>query len=551
MENFNQLSPLSQEATYIEQRLPHFRGNKIIEALPAPLTDAQLIDLMTTLPEYSKEQLEWSAHERIQLIMQLSHFSVPMNRHMELARRLDCMIREGYVGCDTSLLAKAMAIQKTINFLKLPDRNYHTILRDSPQLSTLLMGLPGMGKSSSTKRILSAYPHVIYHPTLHLYQIPCLYVELPSDGMSVKEMCLKIFSEVDKRIPGVSYRATYQKLSRRTAGELIEAVATVMENHVVGLLVIDELQNLTNAKKSSPVLMTELVSICNCLSVPILFIGTNKTARLFTSDFHHGRRASGAPWNGLENPFHDEASEQAKAEWNEFAGILFHYQWVKHPVPFDAHFSRLLYDYSAGVFDIAIKLFAAAQTKAILDKSERITPELLATTYVQQFPVLHKMLEALRKGDLEQLAEFPDIAPTNLQEVLQGIEKQLRRKSNPAFSVKPGDQTFIDRVATSLVAAGHDEKVALEVAAETANNANVRNVRDGVGVAMKLLASPPSLAKPKKAKQGQTAVEPVGVDFEPMDYRYAIQKAQQSSTKIYAQLQAEGIARPLEELLEL
>lgn len=551
MENFNQLSPLSQEATYIAQRLPHFRDNKLIEALPAPLTDAQLIDLMTSLPEYSPEQLEWTAHERIQLIMQLSHFSIPMKRHMELGRKIDSMLREGYVGCDISLLAKSMTIQKTIDFLKLPDRNYHSILRDGPQLSSLLMGLPGMGKSTSTKKLLSAYPRVIYHPTHNLYQIPYLRVELPSDGMSVKEMCLKIFSEVDKRIPGVSYRATYQKLSQRTAGELLEALAKVMINHVVGILVVDEIQNLTNAKKTSSVLMTELVSICNCLSVPILFIGTNKAVRLFSSDFHHGRRACGKPWNGLENPFHEDSSEEAKAEWNEFAGILFHYQWVKHPVPFDAHFSRLLYDYSAGVFDIAIKLFAAAQTKAIHDRSERITTELLRKTYIEEFPVLHNMLDALRNGDLEQLATFPDIAPTNLQEVLQGIEKRLSRKSNPAFSVKPDDKTFIDRVAASLVAAGHDEEVAVEVAAEVASHPNVRNVRDGVNVATKLLASPPSLSKPKKAKPSEALVEPANVEYEPLDYRYAIQKAQQSSTKIYAQLQAEGIARPLEELLEL
>ncbi len=549
MDQFKKLSPISIEATYSEQRLPHFRGNKLIEALPLPLTDGQLVKAMTSLPEYGPEQLEWTAYERIQLIKQLSHFSVPLTRHIELARSLDGMIREGYVGCDTSLMAKAIAVQRAFEMRQLPGRDAQTILRDGPQLSRLLMGLPGTGKTTATKRFLSTFPSVIYHPELNLYQIPYLHIELPADGMSVKELCLKILTQIDARVPGASYRAAYDKLIRRTAGEMLDAVSKVLKTHMVGLLVADEVQNLTNAKKGSQVLMTELVSMCNCLSVPILFIGTNKTSSLFTMDFRHSRRATGTPWNRMENPFAEDATEAAKAEWNDFAEILFHYQWVKSPVPFSEHYSQLLYEYSAGILDIAIKLFAATQTRAILNKSEMISPELIDKTYREEFGNLHEMLQALRSSDLEKLALYRDIAPTDLQEILDGIRNRLWSKTSPAFSVKRTDATFINRVATSLVASGHDEERSMEVADEVSKMANVRNLRDGVKAATKLLESPPPVNK-VKASKAVTPKEEL-IEYDASDYRYAISQASQQGSSIYKQLQSNGTAKPLDETLEL
>lgn len=551
VEPYKQLSPLSSEAKYSEQRMPHFRGNKLIEALPLPLSDSELIELMTSLPERAPEQLEWSGHERIQLIKQLSHFSVPLTCHIELARKLDSMIREGYVGCDTSILAKALAVQKAAEFRQVPGRDVHTILREGPQLSSLLMGIPGMGKTTATRRYLSTFPTVIYHPELNLYQIPYLHIELPADGMSVKELCLKILTQIDSRIPGASYKSTYDKLARRTAGEMMDAVGKVMKTHMVGLLVADEVQNLTNAKKDSKVLMTELVSMCNCLSVPILFIGTNKTSSLFSVDFRHSRRATGTPWNRMEDPFAEDATQASKDEWNDFAEILFHFQWVKTPVPFSEDYSRRLYHYSAGVLDIAIKLFAATQTRAILNKSEMITPELMDWTYKQEFQTLHVMLDALRSSDLEQLAHYPDIAPTDLREIIQGIEKRMRRASTPAYTVKRTDATFLDRVTASLIASGHDEERSTEVAYEVAQMSNVRNLRDGVKVATKLLDTPPSMAKGRKGKDSSVKVEAEPIDYEACDYRHAIGQALQSGSEIYSQLQIQGMAKPLDELLVL
>lgn len=551
METFKQLSPLSSEAVYSEQRMPHFRGNKLIEALPLPLSDAELVRAMTSLPERTPEQLQWSGHERIQLIKQLSHFSVPLTCHIELARKLDSMIREGYVGCDTSLLAKALAVQKAAEFRQVPGRDVHTILREGPQLSSLLMGIPGMGKTTATRRYLATFPNVIYHPELHLYQIPYLHIELPADGISVKELCLKILTQIDARIPGANYRSTYGKFARRTAGEMLDAVDTVMKIHMVGLLVADEVQNLTNAKKGTSVLMTELVSMCNCLSVPILFIGTNKASSLFSADFRHGRRATGAPWNRMENPFAEEASPASKAEWNDFAEILFHYQWVKTPVPFSEYYSRLLYHYSAGVLDIAIKLFAATQTQAILNKTEVITPELMDWTYKQEFQTLHTMLDALRSSDLEQLAHYPDIAPTDLKEILQSIQTRMRSSSSPAFTVKRTDATFLSRVTASLIASGHDEERSAQVAHEVAQMPSVRNLRDGVKTATNLLASPPSLARGRKGKVSSDKEEVAPVEYEATDYRNAIGQAMKNGAGIYFQLRDQGMAKPLDELLVL
>ena len=52
-----------------------------------------------------------------------------------------------------------------------------------------LIGCSGCGKTTSLKRILSAYPQVIYHPEMNLEQVVYLKIDCSHNG-SLKEICL-------------------------------------------------------------------------------------------------------------------------------------------------------------------------------------------------------------------------------------------------------------------------------------------------------------------------------------------------------------------------
>lgn len=544
------LSPNCCMANYQPQRLPQYKGNPLIEALPRVMTDEQLFEALTLLPEFEPEQRTWSSEERIQMLLTLSNFMIPLSRHMKLARTLDAMLRAGYVGRVPRTPEHARRLQKTYELQKVGTQAAQSVLDSNPQLSTLLMGMSGMGKTTTTKRCFSHLPQVIYHPELHIYQVTYLHVEMPSDGASIKGLAHGILQQMDKLIPGANYYENHALRGKPGADTLMRSVARVLNQHFVGFLIADEIQNLANSHKGKQTVMTELVSACNELGMPILFIGTNKAAEVFSLDFRNSRRASG---HGLEHwdRLSDTVEPGKVDEWRDFIDILWTFQWVRNPVEINEHMATTMYHFSQGVIDIAIKLFASAQARAILDGTECVTPELIADVYNKELKLLHPMLDALRDNDIERLRMFADIAPIGVGGILNDIQRKMRAKASGAYTVKSSDPTFVPRITASLIAAGIGEDDASEAAEQVAKDGKDKNVLQGTKAALNSLTAntPVPLAKPKPIK----GVAPIQPDFEsrPDDYRRAIAKASESGTTIYEQLQRLGMARPLDELLEL
>lgn len=558
------ISPGCVEAQYTPSRLSHFKGNPLIEALPASMTNSQLGKAMTVIPIYADEQRSWSAEDRLQMLRQLSHFMIPLGRHVELARAIDTMMREGYVGRAPRTIEQSQRLQNAYGKMGHASNDRDAILAGSPQLSTLLRGMPGMGKTAATKLLLAQMPQVIYHPKLHIYQITYLHVEMPSDGSSIKGLAHGILQQIDRLIPGANYYETYALRGKPGADTLMRSVARVMNMHFVGILVADEIQNLTNAKKGKDTVMTELVSACNELGVPILFIGTNKAARLFTTDFRQTRRASGnglGYWGQIANPFNkhetnnegEESVGGGESEWDIFIDVLFGLQWVKKPVPLTPLLSELFYDLSQGVIDLAIKIFASTQARAILDKSEVITYELVLDVYDSEFKLLHGMLDALRKNDYVRLAQFEDISPHGIEDMLQNVATRMKGVSSAAFEIKPGDPTFSPRLAASLVAIGHQEDTALEVAKKVESSGKVSNLQEGTEAAIKELKAVRPISKKQSAKNTvqDEKNDEAYLLTRPQDYRNAVMRSRKESNKVYEQLHKLGLVKPLAQILEL
>ena len=550
MDNPLKLSPNCCVADYKPQRLPQFKGNPLIEALPLVMTNEQLFEALTLLPEFDLEQRTWSSEERMQMLLTLSSFMIPLSRHMKLARTLDAMLRAGYVGRVPRTPQHAQRLQKTYELRNVEGQSAQKILESNPQLSTLLMGISGMGKTTTTKRCFSHLPQVIYHPDLHIYQVTYLHVEMPSDGASIKGLAHGILQQMDKLIPGANYYENYALRGKPGADTLMRSVARVLNQHFVGFLIADEIQNLANSHKGKQTVMTELVSACNELGVPILFIGTNKAAEVFSLDFRNSRRASG---HGLEHwdRLSDAAEPGEPDEWRDFIDILWTFQWVRNPVEMNEHLAAIIYHFSQGVIDIAIKLFASAQARAMLDGTECVTPELIADVYNKELKLLHPMIEALRDNNIERLRMFADIAPIGVGDLLNNIQRKMRSKVSSAYIVKSSDPTFVPRIATALIATGIGEVDAIHAAEQVATDGESKNVLQGTKDALKSLTANKRvpLSKSKSIKGGV----PIQPDFEsrPCDYRRAITKASETGSTIYEQLQKFGMARPLDELLEL
>lgn len=534
-------------AEYAKQRLPQFRDNPLIEALPPSMTDQGLMDAMTLMPSFDQEQRTWETSERLMMLEQLQNFMMPMRRHNELCRALDSMLRAGYVGRAPATPGHSEIFQ-SIYRKQLAGQTFSQSAESrTPHLSTALMGLSGMGKTTTVQRWCAHLPKVIYHPEYNLYQIPVLHIEMPSDGTSIKGLGHGILQKVDELIPGANYYDMYAQKGRTGADTLMRGVARVMNLHLVGLLICDEVQNLANSRKGSQILMTELVSACNDLKVPILFIGTNKAAKVLGTDFRQSRRSSGhgiAPWDRLLPGTAAEPSE-----WDTFLEILWQFQWVKKPVPFNSLLAHHMFECSQGVIDIAIKIFAAAQARAILDGSETLTPDLLLDVYSQEFQLLHPMIEALRTDNYEVLCQYDDIAPLNLQQHLENAKRKLSTMTSPLFSVKADGETFVPRLATGLHAMGVASEDADSIAAEIAGANPGANLAQGLKHAAAAVTKPRSVQQKSKGKVVELRAD--RFDARPNDYRRARAHAPNHNVTVLQQLKEFGMAPLLEEILVL
>ena len=292
MANNRNFLSFAVEALYTPQRIPQYRGNPLIEALPTPLEDDALIESLFSTPEFDTTQREWTQSERLQMLAQLSSFMVPMDRHLRLAQHIDTLMRQGYVGRAPRTVESQRVFTKLYEQQKAGKTFNTSLVQLTAQLSGALIGIPGMGKTTTIQRILQRVPAVIFHPQHNIYQVPYLHIEMPYDGASVKGLAESIFRKMDLLLPDANYGKQYGK-ERSGAETLMNHAARVLHMHAVGLLVVDELQNLENSPKNHDALMTLLVSASNELGVPILFVGTNKAQSLLSQDFRQARRSIG------------------------------------------------------------------------------------------------------------------------------------------------------------------------------------------------------------------------------------------------------------------
>lgn len=529
-------APEFHKAVYTAQRIPQYAGNPLIEALPPLGGEEEVLRKFMSLPFFDVAQRDWTDHERVAMIAQLANFMVPLERHIQLAYCIDAMMRQGYV----SRIPHSVRSQEI--YKRLHQKNLliteGTVI---PQISTALIGVSGMGKTTSLKRYLSYIPQVIHHVEYGYYQIPYLHIEMPYDGASVAGLAHSIFRKVDMLLPGAEYMEQYATGKAGTE-TLMSHASRVLLMHSVGLLIVDEVQNLSNSPKNRQSLMTLLVTASNELGVPILFVGTSKARKLLTLECRQARRSVGfgVPlWERFEkhSPA-DEGRNAGPSDWDVVVQTLLNYSWVKKPIDEKTrpHLANLLYDLSQGIVDITIKLFAMAQVRAIIDGSEEITGQLLVDISKRDLSMVAPMIDALRRNDLQALDKLDDIKPVSLDELIAQTQIRYSGKQVAGASIGPATDTYNQMLLSALQVVGFDNKQA-ELLTTQSTELGAKNAIDGLQKVLKHATSGP------KAKRAAKSDEPVA--YEPGDYRSAQTSADSEAIEMFESL---GMLPDLEEL---
>ncbi|WP_445947316.1 ATP-binding protein, partial [Shewanella sp.] len=400
-------------ASYQPTGIKRYDGNPFIEALPPILSVAQAGNSIKGKVDFHPSDRLSSPKSRMHMVVSLlDDYFQPLSQHVLLQEKIDMMLRMGYVGRNISDGSLNRKLQEGYDLIKSGGEiTANFSVEKTTARSMSLVGISGSGKTSSLVRVLETYPQVIYHEQQNFFQVTYLKIECPSNG-DLESLCLNFFSAVDG-VLGTDYERRYAK-QRLSVPKMLALMRQTANNRAIGILVIDEIQRLSQVRSGGKEQMLEFfVELVNTVGIPIVLVGTPKARPIFELELQSGRRSAGLGsiyWETIQQNVAKSSGKEPNLNWTRFSDNLWKYQWLKHgDDPLTDEIRDCWYDLSQGVLDIVVKLFVLAQLRAIANKKERITVGILKSVYKQEFKPVHPMLDALRSGDADKIVKYSDM----------------------------------------------------------------------------------------------------------------------------------------------
>lgn len=344
------------------------QGNPFLEALPELLGKMEFMELMKSEIQFPYDIQKKSPQGRRNYLTELTTWFQPMDYMYTL---YDMLYRAMATTYQTKTVVESV---KQLNKIYMDFRTgrERTINYSTQAYSGAVLGVPGIGKTSTIQRCVSTMPQVIIHTKyqdkqFYAKQINYLIVECPSD-CSVKTLAFNILSAIDRAIGSEYFTQAANK--NMAASGITSKLKIVCMNHYVGLIVIDEIQNViqtaTKNKQMKP-LIKFLVELTNETSTGICFCGTLEAEELFIKQEHLKRRTRGLRLLPLK----------FNITYRKFISSLWTYQTTLQRAELTEKLIKQIYDLSAGIPAYIVKIFQEAQVQAILSGKEKITYEAI------------------------------------------------------------------------------------------------------------------------------------------------------------------------------
>lgn len=393
------------DAVYSPSPVPRYQGNRLIEALPPLLENNQWKVRLKRMPDFDPSQRALPLELRLHCAMAMKGVFIVQPRHVEICEKLDLVLRTAYVGVSMGESARRRRAQEWYACMQsgqVPDFG-----DDEPASGEFfsIIGSSGMGKSWALQRYMEWIPDVIRHPDGQHVQIPIIYVQCPHNG-STKDFARAILRAFD-RFLGTTFDTEYIRATEET---LIAVAAALMEQYFVGLLVIDEIQNLSHKKSGGrEEFLDFFLQLFNVLHLSIVVIGTMKAAGVLQTTFRQARRSSSmgvVVWERFK------ANDKG---WTRLLNGLWPYQWQSMPTPLTEGLAEVLYDETQGITALLVRLLILVQHRAITLRKDVLEPALIRKVAKSNFVILRPMLNALRSGNPGRIAKFDDFVIPELE----------------------------------------------------------------------------------------------------------------------------------------
>jgi hypothetical protein len=426
-----------EDADYHDEENPEYKGNPLIMALPPLPSETKLFSKFAKIP-LARNDLQRSASlpYRIDALGDIQNTYVPFQRDYDTFYQIFNAIRSCYAPRNPANPAVMRAIMQAMN------GDYNTIERQSTSgggaNGLVLYGSTGMGKTSMTDRFVDFLgPPVVYHRELggrrcRWPQIKYIRVQAsPTEG-SLTWLAESVAARIDALF-GTRFRAKFG--SKIGLTKYIIQIANACSSHLLGMLIVDDAQNISEVSKSRKLFLKTLSTFMEETGIPVLLISTYKAIPVIKEDLMYASKL-------MARGTSEFPAFELGDDWTTFSEAL----WESHPFPMDvqmpANFPRMLHWHSQGILRIARELLVALFTYMARQEIYVPTMDLLDAISADKFKHYQPSLSTLRRWRMglkfsrEEYKLFSDLIPpaSGLSQLQEDITQRDKRVAEPVAS---------------------------------------------------------------------------------------------------------------------
>ena len=336
------------------------------------LTGEELNNALRIIPEYDDSIRTNDKSTRLITLSELYKIYIPSRMSEEIYSKL-------YLA-----LLRSLNKKDTINAVRQANENYKAVHQKSYQGiiggsdSFTIIGCSGIGKSSAISRAVDLITDKSFVEFNNTKICPVVVVQCPFDS-SVKGLAFEILRNIDDVLETKYYSNALR--SHATTDVLIGIISQVSLYHI-GLLIIDEIQNVASSKNGKT-FINALTQLINNSGVSICMVGTPECKVFFEQQLQLARRSMGLEYTPLQYDYYFE----------NFCRTVFRFQYTRYQTELEAVILERLYEYSGGLVSLVVSLLHDAQEIAIITGSESLNLASLNEAFQKRTAMLHGYLE--------------------------------------------------------------------------------------------------------------------------------------------------------------
>ncbi len=404
------------DAQYNSNLPEEYQDNPLVSALLEKHSKSDFIYLVSQMPPLQIEHRELNANYRMKKVAELFNLVIPTSHYYEVYSIIERMLFNSYADRNPNKKIIKMRQWSLAVHKQMMDQNWK---RTSGE-SFLYTGPSGVGKSTLITRVAQTFPQVVNHSEFqgqkyNQAQLVWIKVKIPSDAAR-KSFSDLFLAEVDKCL-GTTYAKDNKGIS---IGKYEDLFRTIVSTYKLGLLIVDELQNLSIAKSGGDeAFLNFFSSLCDDLGVALVLIGTPDCTQVLTETFTASRRLTSG------GDIHRDRFSKTDTNWKLLVTKLWNYQYVNTPKKIselenkkqqiiDQPLFDEIYEVTEGIPFILTFIFVQAQFMAI-EKPNKQGQEILNILQLRKAfnhgsQLIKNAVIAIKDGDTESYKDLISLA---------------------------------------------------------------------------------------------------------------------------------------------